>query len=112
MINLECTKPKCLNYEFATSYKVYEKRKQYNLCKALELYSTSNYSKSQKCDICVYRKEHCQCISKNDYATCTMKMKKCVDYKELSSKYTLDSEFKIIRSFLFINYNLGCYAQC
>ena len=100
-LNLEYTKLKCFNCQVAADCKVCEKRKRCNLCKAPRLHSTLNCSKYRKCDTCAYREEHCQCISKKYYATCTIKNGKYADCKELPPKCTSDSEFKIIISFLF-----------
>lgn len=95
------TKPKCFNCQVTANCKICKKRKQCDLYKVSQLHDTLNYSKSQKYDICVYRKKHCQCISKQYYATCTIKKKKYINYKKLLPKCTLNNKFKIITSFLF-----------
>lgn len=98
---MEYTKPKYFNCQVVSGYKVYKKRKQYNLYKVLWLHSIPYYSKSQKYNIYAYRKKHCQYIFKKYYATYIIKKGKYTDYKNLLPKYTLDSEFQIIISFLF-----------
>lgn len=61
--------------------KIYEKGKQYHLCKAPQLDNTFNCFKSQKYDTYAYKKEHYQCISKKYFATCIINKEKCANYK-------------------------------
>lgn len=94
-------KQKYFNYQVTTNCQVCEKGKQYDLYKVSRLHNTPNSSKSQKYDICVYREEYCQCISKKYCVSYAIKKEKYTDYKEILPKCTSYSEFKIIISFLF-----------
>lgn len=91
-LNLECSKPKCFNCEVATNCKICVKGHKCDLCKAPKECSSTNCSKSRKCDACVHRETLCQCVSKTYCAMCSIKKGKCADCEDLPPKCTTNSK--------------------
>lgn len=72
-LNLECPKPKCFCCEVTTNCKLYVKGHKCDSCKAPKNHSSTDCSKTQKCDACTHREAICQYLTKKYCATCTAK---------------------------------------
>lgn len=95
-LNLECSKPKCFNCQVAADCKIYIKGHKCDLCKTLQNHSVPNCSKNWRCNFCVFREEHCQCVSKKYCATCSIKKGKDANCEDLPPKCTSDGNSLLI----------------
>lgn len=90
-LNLSYFKPKFFNCQIAKKCKIYIKEHKYDICKFFRQCSFTTCSKIRKCDMGMHGKKICQYVSKKYYAICSIKKRKCEDYKDLPSKYIINS---------------------
>ena len=95
-LNLECPKPKCFIYEVAANCKTCVKGHRCESCKAPKNHSSTDCSKTRKCDAFAHRETICQYVSKKYCTTCTAKKGKCANCEELPPKCTSNSKFIIV----------------
>lgn len=77
----------------ARNCKTCEKEHRYDFYKTSYEHSSIR-SKTRKCDTFAYRATICRCVNKKYYTTCSLKKRKCIDYEELSPKFTTNSKLK------------------
>ncbi len=84
-LNLNYFKPKYFNFKVAENYKLCEKRHKCDFGKTpYEHFSL--FSKTQKCDTCIYRAIICLYVHKKYYTICYLKKKKFMNFEKLPPK--------------------------
>lgn len=91
---MECVKLKCFNCQIVIECKIYIKKHKYNIYKVLKKYNRFiTYSKNWKCNTYTLQKEYYQYVIKKYYINCIRKKGKCIDYKDLPSKYISNNNY-------------------
>lgn len=105
-------KLKYFNCEVITNSKIYIKDHKYEIYKVLKNHNSISYSKDKKCDVYVYWKSSCKCVTKKYYATYLVKKEKYLNCKNLPPKCTSNNKFFLFYYLLIIKYWLIILSYC